>query len=514
MAFDERELRLAAIQNKRNVLSLTGDDVLEGYAEKSEEEVREFIEDFQAKFHVKRADAYLVLPRNQVRIQMADFPLEAKDNLDEAVSYQMANYFPGDLESWQFFPQEVGRGEQLRVMIIAVKKEVLGHAFGFIRRWNLRLAGVTIDTFAVFSAFVRQNADRLTDSHHMLFHFFDDGMEMASCSDGRLTSSTFMKYPDLTVEQPDFDKLVSELELGFSQARREPDEFETYTWLGRPPAAVERYLKENLGFPEHGLRDGSDELLPVTAVPAFGAAVNAVIEKPALGLNMLPENLRSRHKQLPVLIGTVVVALVLVVLLGMEIKEYAGLRGEYNKLLEQRTEVMARMNELAAARETYDAKREEVEMFQRFQASYLFSKLLYVLANELPDDTYLTNLRLHNGNELKIRGESGDPFQVQRILRNVPFLVDIKAPNAITTGRRGDGKKKFNIDAKIKLESLPGMRQQQQLTHSGLSPSRHGDNVCGSAFRAFFRTKPVTVNTVFTRFAPHPPIGGTDLEKV
>ncbi|MBO1319048.1 PilN domain-containing protein [Acanthopleuribacter pedis] len=455
IAFNDRELRLAAIQNKRNVLSLTGEDVLEDYAEKSEEDVLEFIEDFQAKFHVKRADAYLVLPRNQVRIQMADFPLEAKENLDEVVSYQMANYFPGDLELWDFFPQEVARGEQLRVMIVAVKKEVLGKAFSYIRRWNLRLAGVTIDTFAVFNAFVRNYADQISDRAHMLFHFFEDGMEMASCGDGRLTSSTFIKYPDLTEEQPNFNMLVSELELGFSRARLEPDAVETYTWLGRPPAAVERYLKENLAFPEHAFRDGTEEILPPTAAPAFGAAVSAVLEKPALGLNMLPDNQRRRHKQLPVLVGSVVIAVVLVLMLGFEIKDYMALRGRYNQLEEQRIEVMARMNELAMAREKYDAKREEVEMFQRFQASFLFSKLLYVLANELPDDTYLTNLRLQNGNELKIRGESGDPFQVQRILRNVPFLVDIKAPNAITTGRRGDGKKKFNIDAKIKLESLP-----------------------------------------------------------
>lgn len=455
ISFDERELRLAAIQNKRNLMTLTGEDVLPEFADKSEEEVLEFIEDFQAKFHVKRADAFLVLPRNQVRIQMADFPLEAKENLDEAVSYQMANYFPGDLELWQFFPQEVSRGDQLRVMIVAVKKEVLGHAFGFIRRWNLKLAGVTIDTFALFNAFVRNYADDLKERHHMMFHFFGDGMEMLSCSEGRLTSSFFMTYPDWEDPERARQQIVTDLELGFSQTRREPGDFQNYFWVGRPPEHIGRLLKEELGFPENSQRDAANELLPIDAVPAYGAAVNAVLEKPALDLNMLPENLRRRHKQLPVMIGTVVVALVLLVMLGMEINDYMGLRRRYNKLEEQRVEVMARMNELATAREKYQAKREEVEMFQRFQASYLFSKLLYVLANELPEDTYLTNLRLQNGNELKIRGESGDPFQVQRILRNVPFLVDIKAPNAITTGRRGDGKKKFNIDAKIKLESLP-----------------------------------------------------------
>ncbi|CAM2067580.1 PilN domain-containing protein [Sulfidibacter corallicola] len=450
LSFDQDRLHVTAIQNKLNQIRFTGNETIEGYEEKKEEEMLEFLEDFQAKFHVKRADAYLVIPRYQASVQIVDFPLEAKDNLEEVMEYQLGNYFPGDLEPWEFFPQILSKTDQLRVMIVAVKKEHLGHAFGFIRRWNLKLAGVTLDTLAIVNALGRTEGERHGQLRTMLLNFHKNGMEMAAINQGRLVSSMYFLYPP--EEKP--QALMRHLENGFAISRIDPNDFDQFIWSGTAPEPLAEFLTGELNLPRDVWVDAAGDPVSPTAMSSFGAAVTGVLDKPSLGLNMLPEKLRKRHKRLPVILGTVALILAGIIFLGLEIKEYSGLVRENNRAQVRLEDIQGRMNELSEARFRYDTVKEESDLFLRYQTPYLLSKLLFNLSQDLPDDTYLISLQIRRGTELKIQGESGSPYDVERILDGIPFIDDVKSGNAITSGRNSDDKKKFMINAKIKLEGL------------------------------------------------------------
>jgi len=520
ITFDERNLYLTAVHNKLNQIQYSGYEVLEDFESKSDDEIIEFIEEFQNTHNVKRGDAYLALPRSETIIQIAEFPSEARDNLEEVMEYQLGNYFAGDLDNMDFFPQIISDTDQLKVMIVAVKKEHLGHVFGFIRRWKLKLTGVSIEPFALVNGLAKTDQDAFAKSKITVFRPSLLGMEMVVVNEGRLAVSHFFpmgepvdagapaeprseedenegedqepssenldsfgmdtgtEEADSKVEaetedqdwddQPetdhwedqdkipavDYEALVSNLEQGFSLARIDPNEVDTYIWSGEAYPEVREFMESDIGIPFESWHDITGKRIDDPALPGFGAAMCSVVDKPLLGLNMLPEKMQKRQKRLPLILATVAIAVLAIFFVFAEARSYSKLTKEAARVNREHAQVMDRMLEVSAARSQLESRREELELYRKYQASNLLIKMLLTLSTDLPDNTFLTHVQVKNGDDITIQGESDDPFKIQRILTDIPFLKDVKPGNAITTGRNRDGKRRFMYKATIDLEVM------------------------------------------------------------
>ncbi len=448
--FDEKNLYLTAIHNKLNQVHYKGYEVLEDYVSKTDEEIMDFIDEFQSRHKVKRGDTYLALPRSELLVQVAEFPIEAKDNIEEVMEYQLENYFAGNLEESDFFPQVIHKGEQLKVMIVAVKKEKLGHAFGFIRRWKLNLSGVTVDTFALVNGMAKTDANLFAQSKIAVFRPHPTGLEMIVLNQGRMTTSHYFEIGEDDVR----DGIVENLEQGFSQARLDPNEIDHYLWAGDRHEALKFFLTEEVGFPFETWSDIMGTPIDEAGLTGFGCAVCAVHDKPHLALNMLPDNLRKRQKRLPLILANVALIVFALFFVVGEVQAYRQLSKEATRLEREHGQVMGRMLEVSNARSKLQARQEELTLFKRFQTSNLLVKLLYTLSQELPDNTYLTHVQVKNGNDITVQGESDDPFEIQKILTGIAYLKNVKPGNAITSGRNRDGKRRFMYKAVIDLEAL------------------------------------------------------------
>ena len=449
LMIDGPNLALTAVHNKWNQLHFRSYEVLENYESQRPEDISDFLDEFLAKNGVKRGDAMLMLPRSQVTLQMAEFPAEAINSLEEVMEYQVGNYFPGNLDHLTFFPQIVSRGETLRVMIAAVPNEVMGKAFALMREYKLKLAGITISTFALINGLSKSHPAQFNQSQLTLFHAFHDGMEVIHLNNGKLTGSHFIS---LSPEE-DYQKLVPRLEEAFSQSRLDPNDIDKYLWSGDFPPALQSFLRD-LGFPEHEWTDATGKTIRPEALAGFGGCVTALHDKLPLGLNLLADNLRKRHKRLPVMLAVVALLALSIFYVFTEVNEYRSLMSERADLKARASELYDRVVVLSEARNNYEAKLNELQLYKRYQTSSLLVKLVGSLAQELPEDTYLTNMTIKDGNELTLQGESEDPFKTQRILDRLPYLKDFKDGNAITPSRRGNDKKRFTYKATIVLEAL------------------------------------------------------------
>jgi len=449
LMIDGPNLMLTAVHNKWNQLHFRSFEVMENYESQRPEDISDFLDEFLAKNGVKRGDAMLMLPRSLVTLQLAEFPAEAINSLEEVMEYQVGNYFPGNLENLTFFPQIVSRGETLRVMIAAVPNEVMGKAFALMREYKLKLAGITISTFGLVNGLSKSHPNQFGESRICAFHAFHDGLEICHMNQGKLTGSHFIP---LTPEE-DYQKIVPYLEEAFSQSRLDPNDIDQYLWTGNFPPALKTFLQE-LGFPEHEWTDATGKTIPPEALTGFGGCVTALHDKLPLGLNLLAENLRKRHKRLPVMLAVVAIVALSIFYVYTEVGDYRTLLAEHADLESRTGELYERVVVLTDARNVYEAKLNELQLYQQYQANSLLVKLVGSLAQELPDDTYLTNMSIKNGNQLTLQGESEDPFKTQRILDRLPYLKDFKDGNAITPSRRGNDKKRFTYKATIVLEAL------------------------------------------------------------
>ena len=449
LCFDTKNITLTAIHNKINQIHYKGCEIIEDYANRSDDEIQDLIEEFKSRHGVKRGDVFMALPRQEAMIQIAEFPLEAANNLEEVMEYQLGNYFPIDLDLYEFFPQIIGKSDQLKVMILAIEKKYLGHAFGFIRRWNLKLAGLTLDSFAFVNGLAKLDADVFAQARILAFRAYPEGLEMLGLNQGRLVSSHYFNLdPEAGPET-----MVSGLQQGFSSARMDPNEIDHFFYCGPYFEANRAYLEEQ-GIPFETWRDGRGEIIPPEALTGIGAAICGVHDKLHLGLNMLPEKQRKRQKRLPVILGTILLCLLAVYFVVHEFNDYQALRDRRARVVRQEKELMEALSQVAAARSDFQNKKIQLELFQRFQTSKMLIKSLDAMARDLPDDTYLTSFQVKHGDELQVQGHSDDPFKIETILKNMPFLTDVTPSNATTSGRNDDGKKRFIYKAKLVLEEF------------------------------------------------------------
>ena len=449
LMIDGPHLFLTAVHNKWNQLHYRSFEVLENYESQSDEDIRDFLEEFLGKNGVKRGDAMLMLPRSQVTLQLTEFPAEAEDSLEEVMEYQLGNYFPGNLEDMEYYPQIISRSDVLRVMIVAVPKEVLGKSFALMRSYKLKLAGITISTFGTVNGLSKSHPETFSKSRIAYFHSFHNGLEISHINQGKLSGSHFLPME----EEGDVEKLPAFLEEAFSQSRIDPNDIDMYLWGGQYSPELRETLTE-VGFPEDTWTDASEKTIRNEALAGFGGCVTALHDKLPLSLNLLPDNLRKRHKRLPVMLAVVALAILSVFYVYTEIGEYRELAEERADLESRTQELYQRVAELSDARNIYDAKQNELTLYNRYQTNSMLVKIIGSLAHSLPEDTYLTNLSIKNGNQLTLQGESEDPFKTQRILDKLPYLKDFKDGNAITPSRRGNDKKRFTYKATIVLEVL------------------------------------------------------------
>lgn len=452
LMIDGPHLKAVAVHNKFNKLSYQGFETLLNFETLQDEEVIEFIDEFQSKYKVKRSDTMMILPRSEVDIQFADFPAEAGASLDEAIEYQLPNYFPGEIDELDFFHQIVHRGDQLKVMIVATRKEYLGHAFGYMRRYKLKLSGIGLSTLATVNGLAKSDAARFAKERIMVFQFHQHHLEMIAINQGILTTTALIAIPQ--AETFDNDIFMRDLEDAISRSRMDPNDIDTYLWVGDAPEMLDFLLHQELLFPKDTWRDPQAEAIPSEALPGFGAAVTTLKDKVPYNFNFLPEKLRKRHKRLPVILAVIIVPILIMTLMAMEFREYRDLYNEASMLRDRVEDLEKRAFAITDARTAYEEKQQELDLFMRFQTNQMLVKMLLNLAQELPTHTYLTSMTIKDGNELSLQGESENPFEVQRILQNSPFLKDVDATRAITKSRTEDGKQRFSYNATIVLEAL------------------------------------------------------------
>ncbi|PIE02351.1 MAG: hypothetical protein CSA81_07515 [Acidobacteria bacterium] len=449
LAFSGPNLVLTAIGNRFNQFQYKETAVLENYEKLEDQEIQDFIDEFVSRAKVKRADAFLAIPRSEVHPFVSEFPKEAEESLSDTIEYQIEALYPGDPQEIDVFHQIIGREDLLKVQIYCIPKTYIGKVFGLIRKWGLHLAGITVEHLVLVNACSKIYRSQFKKKNLAILHFTPNEIEVLGLKEGHLSG---VYYSQLEGELSE-EKLGRTLEAAFSETRLDPYEVDDFILSGSATDA-HVFLLKKLGIELTELKDTKDNVIPAQSLSGVGLSLTSIHEKVPCNLNILPVKLQKRHHQLPVLIGIVLLLAVAGWYMSREYKDYQALVAELDRYQSRNHKLEEQFQELTQVRNEFEERKEKVEAYKKYiHGDNLVLKVMGILAHELPDHSFLTSFAIRDGYKLTMQIETDDFFEVRNKLQKLPYFTNVDTANAISKARSGQ-KRKTNLKMEIVLEAF------------------------------------------------------------
>ncbi len=450
-----------------------------------------------------RDNLFLALSRDKVLMQAVYLPLAVEENLGTALRYEMDRLTPFSPDAIYFdyyilkrFPAK----NQLYLMLIVVKKEVVDYYLNLLKKINLRPRGIELSATALFNLYQsgRSSADK---------PWAKDWLQQSTLL-ARLEKAVPQLFPQALKSAPDTSETgVLQVLVAYMNSQLElslvSDDMLYYART-LPLAAADRgsakelpaplYLSEiqqhiqhgMLNLPEHTepqravrvlltgmeldeellrqqpapegldvgiLREGGvtvrepadQRRLPLLSI-ALGLALKGVRRVP-LAINLIPAGLRLKKKRSKKKIAAVIVSVLVTVLAGVLL---------IANILQTNVRIAAldaELTELKAAAQAVEALQKEIEQTEKYNAVIKQvregdpSKLrvLEELTRIIPEDSWLTDFEF-SGDEKKttISGYSASASKLVPLLDDSKLFSNVKFTSPITKG--GNVKENFKIE--------------------------------------------------------------------
>ncbi len=453
-----------------------------------------------------RDNLFLALSRDKVLMQAVYLPLAVEENLGSALNYEMDRLTPFSLDAIYFdyyilkrFPAR----NQLYLMLIVVKKEVVDNYLNLLKKIGVRPRGIELTSTALFNIHTtgRHGADKLWSKKDLLLQstllaklekavpqLFPQALQGTAGSGEAAAPAleVLVSYLNGHLEL----NLVSDDTLYYARSlpvaasdRENAKEHQANLYLSEIQHEIQRGM---LNLPEHtelersvrvllsgkdldeaslieqsapaglevsvmrdaaiSVREAADQRqLPLLSI-VLGLALKGVRRVP-LDINLMPVALRPKKKKSKKKIAAVVVSCLVVLLAG-------GLL--ITNILQTNariTELDAQLAELKVAARAVEALQKEIEQTEKYDAEIKQIKdadvsklkILEELTMLIPDDSWLTDFEF-NGDEKKIilSGYSTSASKLIPILEDSKLFEKVKFTSPITKG--GGVKENFKIE--------------------------------------------------------------------
>ena len=419
------------------------------------DDVRREINVFFKMNGLGKENIVLGLPRKDLVLRYLDLPAEVIDNLKQVVQYQVQSYEPTEEDRYYHdyvLLQNNGLGKRLSVMLVMVRKALLDEILQSLLNLGIRPVAVTGGSIGLSNLFLRSQKD-LQDKIFILGDMGTSSLETVALRNGSIVYSREAPKPESETGWKDL--ILRETGEASSKIRLGPESsLEKLVLAGESSETA--FLELRGDFPDCemvqnciGLQvPGENKYLVQEAATGLGLAYSGTVRKPAIKVNLLPQERRvhqSRWAYVPtVILGLVVIALFCA--LGFH-------RVAQNRVLNRRLE-----RELLALKapvervQTYRRQAEELEKRVKSIEELMSRKdmnleVIRELTTILPADTYLNSYKYQDGT-IQILGRSGSASDLLPKLEKSPLLKDVVAKGNIYKDAQ-TGKEVFSFDAKL-----------------------------------------------------------------
>ncbi|HDZ91575.1 MAG TPA: hypothetical protein ENH37_13005 [Deltaproteobacteria bacterium] len=433
-----RKVRLGA----HRVYPLDG----EGPPEEKAGLIGDMAADFMKENRLSPTGVFVGIPRDRVIVRYVELPLAVRENLRDALGYEMEKYVPFSRDEVYFDFQVLKEDKEagtMRVLLVAVRQSSVAPYFALTERLGVKLSGIEISSTAIAN-YLNHARDNAGDEPRAFLFLRHDRLELGLLKGNRLTYSRVLKGRGAGSEERD---LISEgLNIlkrvrGDGQAR-----LRTFLCVSESESDMVELFREDEDL-EVCLPDLSGAGLPTPAmIPAWGLALKGVVNLP-MEINLLPQGLRKRPSK---------IGYYSMFFLGAMVVLTAGAWAGGTVFRHEQTvdRLDGELKKLTGEAVKIDQSRKVCERLTK-RIDYLNSlrqggspvlSVIKELSQRIPKTAWVSSLTFSEKG-LELEGQASSASELISLLDASPLFHDVVFLSAITKTR--DGKERFRIGLKL-----------------------------------------------------------------
>jgi general secretion pathway protein L len=428
----------------------------EGQKEVQQAQWISLITSFISKHQVNKERVAVSIPREKAVVRFLRLPTATKENLRKVLEYEAPKYTPFDKDE-VYFDYQVLKEEKDWVHLIAVfvRKSELESYLALLRRIGIRPDYVQIPSAAALNLFFYHQGERGAENA-VLLDLSNPFCEM-NLVQGRDWKESF--HLALPAEKREERILQVLKQAGVNGAAIDKMSFFVYgldAAEGTLPELGQGEALQNFAPPPLSrIEVGKNEAKPDYIYASIGLPLQG-LARTRVGLNLLPQEMRRKVRQIakPLFSLLVVLALLLAGTWGVGIYRYY--RNDLDRL---RAEVKKRKPEVEAVEKLQKRRGElvreitELEKIRSGEARKI--DILKEFTQVLPPTVWIWNLKC-SGRDVEISGFADSASELIPILDKSPLFEKVEFSSPVTKERERKGttereRERFKI--KMKLES-------------------------------------------------------------
>lgn len=451
-------LLLASLKKRFQGFMITGTSVIDGFRQLSEEELRTRVTRFLKSGNFNRENVILGLPRNEVLVHRLELPLDAEENLEQVMRFQVERLEP--LEDSHSCYQYVvtGRDEvqkKLFLQVFMAPSERVDEYLDLFRRLGLYPRALRMSSLALQRIFTAHEDGFPKAGVNVVLDFGPSWAEIVVVDSDRQFHS---EYLPLRGTENDAEEVLDELGVFLSRLRISQEELRKVYVSGSLDSVPREALESRLGsceFLGRGLKlrqESHGRSLPDACITALGLAISAMTKGPYSSMNLIPPA-RRLIRESPNLIPTfVLITLFLILGIAVTTRSYVQ-TSQFASQVDSQIQTLKpeAENVLRIKNEITDKQQKLQELEDLMKGRQKVLRVLKELTEKIPEDTYLQNLSIQN-DHVSLTGYADSGASVLAILLNSDCLENVSQKYILPDRRRN--KEKFVFEASVRQECV------------------------------------------------------------
>jgi len=428
----------------------------EGQREVQQAQWISLITSFISKHQVNKERVAVSIPREKVVVRFIRLPLAAKENLRKVLEYEAPKYTPFDKDEVYFDYQILKEDrESLHLIAVFVRKTELDMYLALLRRIGIRPDSVQIPSVAALNLFFYHEGEK--GAGNVVLLDLSNPFCEVNLIQGKDWKESF--HLSLTPENRE-DRIVQVLkQAGVNGGLGKKYSFYVYGLDAAEGAMPELSQGEALNKvappPLSRIEVGKNEAKPDYIYASIGLPLQGLAAT-RVGLNLLPQEMRRKVRQLAKPLFFLLLVLSLVLAGSWGLGAYSYYRTELDRL---RAEVKKRKPEVEAVEKLQKRRGEltkeitEMEKITAGEAKRI--DILKELTEVLPPTVWTWNLKCA-GKDVEISGFADSASELIPILDKSPLFEKVEFSSPVTKERERKGtteKERERFKIKMKLES-------------------------------------------------------------